>query len=93
VAGSSYAVVVGVENYQNREINPVRFAENDARAFKDLLMQGLGVTDLELRIDHQLLSAGSAMSCRIARVSSGATTGSISSTRAMGCSPTARTGS
>lgn len=41
--GATYAVLIGIETYQQRGINSVQFAQADAAAMKDLLVQDLGV--------------------------------------------------
>ena len=41
--GTTYAVLIGIENYQKQEISSVQFAQADAAAIKDLLVQELGV--------------------------------------------------
>ena len=40
---ATYAVLIGIETYQQRGINSVQFAQADAAAMKDLLVQDLGV--------------------------------------------------
>src|ERR1039458_9351009 len=41
--GTTYAVLIGIEIYQQRGIGSVQFAQADAAAMKDLLVQELGV--------------------------------------------------
>ena len=41
--GATYAVLIGIETYQQRGISSVQFAQADAAAMKDLLVQDLGV--------------------------------------------------
>lgn len=41
--GATYAVLIGIETYQKQEISSVQFAQADAAAMKDLLVQELGV--------------------------------------------------
>ncbi len=41
--GATYAVLIGIETYQKRGISSVQFAQADAAAMKDLLVQDLGV--------------------------------------------------
>jgi Caspase domain len=41
--GTTYAVLIGIETYQKQGISSVQFAQADAAAMKDLLVQELGV--------------------------------------------------
>jgi hypothetical protein len=41
--GTTYAVLIGIETYQKQGISSVQFAQSDAAAMKDLLVQELGV--------------------------------------------------
>ena len=41
--GTTYAVLIGIESYQKQGINSVQFAQADAAAIKDVLVQDLGV--------------------------------------------------
>jgi hypothetical protein len=41
--GTTYAILIGIETYQQRSIGSVEFAQADAAAMKDLLVQDLGV--------------------------------------------------
>jgi hypothetical protein len=52
---SAYAVVVGIENYQQPGIHGVQFANGDAKAFRDLLVKRLEVPEdnAELWLDHE----------------------------------------
>lgn len=40
---ATYAVLIGIETYQERGINSVQFVQADAAARKDLLVQDSGV--------------------------------------------------
>lgn len=44
--GTTYAVLIGIETYQQRGIGSVQFAQADAAEMKDLLVQDLGVPAL-----------------------------------------------
>ena len=52
--GNIYAIVVAIENYQQKSIRPVQFAAADATAFKAALIQQLKIPapNIELWIDH-----------------------------------------
>ncbi len=39
---NKYAVVVGINSYQNRDVNPLNYAVNDAAAMRELLVSGMG---------------------------------------------------
>jgi len=41
--GTTYAVLIGIETYQKQRISSVQFAQADAAAMKDVLVQDLGV--------------------------------------------------
>ena len=41
--GATYAVLIGIETYQKQGISSVQFAQADAAAMKDVLVQDLGV--------------------------------------------------
>ena len=50
--GSTYAIIVGVEKYQQPSISGVPFAEADARAIKTVLEKNLGVPSENIQIWH-----------------------------------------
>jgi len=41
--GATHAVLIGIETYQKQGISSVQFAQADAAAMKDVLVQDLGV--------------------------------------------------
>ena len=41
--GATYAVLIGIEQYQQKGIAPVQFAEADVAAMREVLIQNLGV--------------------------------------------------
>ncbi|RZK02510.1 MAG: hypothetical protein EOO46_18480 [Flavobacterium sp.] len=44
------AVIVALENYRQKEISPVLYATNDAKAFKSLLIDELGAKEENIRL-------------------------------------------
>ena len=52
--GNTFAIVVAIENYQQKSIKPVQFAAADATAFKAALIQHFKIPapNIELWIDH-----------------------------------------
>jgi hypothetical protein len=55
VAGSTYAVLIGVEKYQQASVNDVQFATEDAKAMQDVLVTQMQVPpeNILLWIDQQ----------------------------------------
>jgi uncharacterized caspase-like protein len=41
--GTTHAIVIGIETYQQRGIDPVQFAQADVAAIREVLIQDLGV--------------------------------------------------
>jgi hypothetical protein len=41
--GATHAVLIGIETYQKQDISSVQFAQADAAALKDVLVQHFGV--------------------------------------------------
>jgi hypothetical protein len=48
--GSTYAVIIAVENYQQSGIKPVKFAAADANAFRALLLQRFLVPEANIKL-------------------------------------------